>query len=115
MTGSSLFQWSHERRLLQGNNDIWGDLSECPFQSDDGDGEAKPYVEFFVDDPDRPILRILHRPPEGLSESHLWPYTALRVLVETKNNNNEDNNDHNCVQEEEEEEQKEGDKRCILQ
>ncbi len=111
MTGSSLFQWSHERRLLQGNNDIWGDLSECPFQSVDGDGiEAKPYVEFFADDdPDRPILRILHRPPEGLSESHLWPYTALRVLVEKKNNNPDD---HNYVQEED---QKEDDKRCILQ
>merc|ERR1712216_203763 len=29
MTGAALFAWTHNRRVLQGGHDLYGDLDEC--------------------------------------------------------------------------------------
>jgi len=91
VTGCSLFRWAFERDLLQGGKDLWDDLGECKKRmrsADDDDPSVPRYHEFFMRDPDRPVLRILSGPPPAANEALLDSipvYRALKRKIQAKN------------------------------
>lgn len=78
VTGSSLFSWNTERRVLQGGVDVWGDLDRweakhecaCTVTPLD-DGSADDDHGDDGDDEGLPVVRVLHEPPEHLNREYL--------------------------------------------
>lgn len=73
VTGGALFNWTQERKLLQGGIDVWGDL--------DGSSEEEENPETF-ETVDMPVLRLVTQVPSYVNKDYLMAFPVLQRAAE---------------------------------